>query len=55
MFGRLLEDIAGVVTDTAKVVVAPVAATAAVAREITKPIAEIATEAVDALREEKQK
>jgi hypothetical protein len=51
MFGKLFEDVVGVVTDAAKVVVAPVAAAASVAREITKPVADVATEVAETIQD----
>jgi hypothetical protein len=49
MIGRLFDDLADIVVDTATVALTPVAVTAAVAREIVKPAAEIARDMVDAV------
>lgn len=45
------DDIAGLVGDVAKVAVAPVEIVANVARAVTKPIAEIAEEIVDEVKD----
>ena len=55
MFGKLLSDVVGTVTDTAKVALAPVAVAAAVAREVTKPIAEAVEKVVEVVRGDEPK
>jgi hypothetical protein len=52
MFSKLLEDVVDVAANVAKVAVAPVAVTAAAAKQVTKPIAEAASDVVDAVRDE---
>lgn len=47
MFGSLL----GVVTDVAKITVAPVAVAADLTRAVTQPLAEVAEEIVDSVKE----
>lgn len=54
MFKDLLEDAFGVAVDVAKVAASPVAAVAAAAREVTKPIAHTVGEEVDAFRKDIQ-
>lgn len=53
MFGKLINDLVGATTDVAKVAAAPVAVAALVAREVTKPVAEIVEDAITAVRDEK--
>ena len=54
MFKYLINDIVSVTADVAKVAVAPVAATVAVAKELTNPIADTASDVVDTLRKDSQ-
>ena len=49
MFGKLFNDLAEVVTDTAKVVAAPAAVLTSAARQTVKPLAEAAEEIVSAV------
>ena len=48
MIGKLFEDLAGIAGDVATVVITPVAVSAAVVREITKPVADAAKDVADA-------
>lgn len=48
------DDITGLVGDVAKVALAPVEVVATVARSVTKPLAELAQDVVETVREEIQ-
>lgn len=51
MFGKLFDDVIGVASDAAKIAVAPIAIAATVTRAATKPIADVAKDVVDDVRE----
>jgi len=52
MFKSLIDDIVSVTADVATIAVAPVASAVAVAKEMTKPIADTARDVVDSLRKD---
>lgn len=52
MFKSLIDDIVSVTADVATIAVAPVASAVAVAKEMTKPIADTARDVVNTLRKD---